>query len=184
MTAVAISIVHAASEQPHRIKAIPARVAGAMATAAAPARCRRVTLHRHPEALEAARKRRDNFREVVKLAIKRGIISQRGAHLYFKGKYLGNGDFTFDESTGDYNLEAEIRMAVKDSIEAPAPTLPGTLEEALANGWQHVGARGKSANFERHTAKGFCQLVKAGISGVLDVPFEATIKHGKPKGRI
>jgi hypothetical protein len=42
MTAVAISIVHAASEQPHRIRAIPATVTGAMAAAATPARCRRV----------------------------------------------------------------------------------------------------------------------------------------------
>ena len=46
MMAAAISIVHAACEQPHRIRAIPATVAGAMAAAATPARCRRVTLHR------------------------------------------------------------------------------------------------------------------------------------------
>jgi hypothetical protein len=40
MTAVVISIVHAACEQLHRIRAIPATVAGAMAAAATPARGR------------------------------------------------------------------------------------------------------------------------------------------------
>jgi len=47
MMAAAISIAHAACEQPHRMRAIPATVAGAMAAAATPARCRRVTLYRH-----------------------------------------------------------------------------------------------------------------------------------------
>jgi len=127
-------------------------------------------------------KRLRDFKAVVNLAIERGVISQRGAHCYFKGKYLGNGDsFVWDLAESSYDLEAEIRMAVKETTGLPAPTLPGTLEEALANGWQHVGARGKSANFERRTARGFCQLVKTGIGGVLDVPFEATIKHGKPR---
>jgi hypothetical protein len=44
--AAAISIAHAASEQPHRMRATPATVAGAIARAATPARCWRVTLHR------------------------------------------------------------------------------------------------------------------------------------------
>ncbi len=42
--AAAISIVHAACEQPHRIRAIPATFAGAIAAAATPARCRRFIL--------------------------------------------------------------------------------------------------------------------------------------------
>jgi len=42
--AAAISIVHAASEQPHRISASPATVAGAMAAAVTPERCHLVTL--------------------------------------------------------------------------------------------------------------------------------------------
>jgi hypothetical protein len=37
MTAAAISIVHAACEQPHRISASPATVTGGMAAAACPA---------------------------------------------------------------------------------------------------------------------------------------------------
>jgi hypothetical protein len=37
--AAAISIAHAACEQPHRIKAIPATVDDAIAAAAIPARC-------------------------------------------------------------------------------------------------------------------------------------------------
>jgi len=45
--AVTTSIVQAAAEQLHRIKAMPAAVAGAIAAAASAARCRRVTLHRH-----------------------------------------------------------------------------------------------------------------------------------------
>ena len=44
--AVAISIVHAACEQPHLMSAIPATVTGAMAAAATTARCRRVTVDR------------------------------------------------------------------------------------------------------------------------------------------
>ncbi len=43
--AVKISMVQAAPEQLHPIKARSATVTGAMATAATPARCRRVTLH-------------------------------------------------------------------------------------------------------------------------------------------
>src|SRR5437879_890678 len=50
--AVKISIVHAACEQPHRIKAIPATVTGATAAAATPARCGRVTLHRREKSYE------------------------------------------------------------------------------------------------------------------------------------
>jgi hypothetical protein len=44
--AAAISIVQATREQPHRIRAMPASVAGAMAAAATPARSRRV-ISRH-----------------------------------------------------------------------------------------------------------------------------------------
>ena len=136
-------------------------------------------------ALEAVKQRENNLQKVVSEALERGIISRRGAHCYFRGKYLGNGDsFVCDLAKSGFDLEAEIRMAVKGATGLPAPKLPGTIEEAVANGWQYVGARGESANFERRTARGFCQLVKAGIGGVLDVPFEATIKHGKPKRSI
>jgi hypothetical protein len=47
--AVTISMAHAAVAQLHLIKTTPATVTGAIAAAATPARCRRVTLHRRED---------------------------------------------------------------------------------------------------------------------------------------
>jgi len=63
-----------------------------------------------------ALKRQRDFEQVFRLGLQLGAIEKRGtSHLYFNGKYLGNGEcgVCLQITADDYELESEIRMAVK-----------------------------------------------------------------------
>jgi hypothetical protein len=135
---------------------------------------------------EELHKRSRDFERVCRIGIERGVIAQRGPYLYFNGKLLGNGldGAAWKIVRENYELEAEVRLAVRAAEASPALTIaPATVEEALASGWQYARTRGKALTFDRRSLRGFVELTKEGTPGILEIPFVATVKHNAPRRR-
>jgi hypothetical protein len=136
--------------------------------------------------MQFLKSRSDDLEKVCEKALEMGLVSSRGAHMYFNGRCLGNGmhGSVWDMVRYNFELEAAIRVAVKKAAETPLPDVPKNIQQAIFDGWRFSRARGKALTFERSTLRGSCELVKDGTSGHLDVPFVATIAHGKPLRRL
>lgn len=140
----------------------------------------------HPRWFEELHKRSQEFEDVCKQGMAWGVIAQRGPFLYLNGKLLGNGigSAAWDTILQNYELEADVRLAVRAAVNNPeSGTVPATLEEALATGWRYSRTRGKALTFDRKTLRGFVELVKEGNPGILEVPFIAAVKHTAPRRR-
>lgn len=70
-------------------------------------------------------RRREDFEKVCQKAMEAGLLSARGAHLYFNGKHISNGRSALSRIVEEnYELEAEIRTAVKKAAETPRTAGP------------------------------------------------------------